>query len=102
LGRGIGFKLNQKAAARSAQLANDVLSGAMNGQNCAAFESFGLTRRRCLEWLFMRTEPGLDDAVAAQALVHSTGNGLDLGQLRHGSIVTDEEVGKWRSEQVKE
>jgi hypothetical protein len=41
-----------------------MLSGAMDGENCATFESFGLARWRRLEGLAVRTEPSHNDAVA--------------------------------------
>ena len=74
---------------RDSKLADNVLSSAMNGENRAPFQSFGLAGRRRFEWLAMAAKPSLNNAVAQQALVHSTGNRLDLGQLRHNSILTD-------------
>jgi hypothetical protein len=64
-----------------------VFSGAMNGQQNAAFQSFGLLRGWRLERLRMGTEPHLDNAVTAQTRIHATGNGFDLWQFGHGFIV---------------
>jgi hypothetical protein len=78
LGAGLAGFLIQRAGAGSAQFADDMLSSAMHGQNCAAFKAFGLTRRRRFEGLGVRTEPDFDNTVAAETLVHTTSNGLDL------------------------
>ncbi len=82
-------RVGQQIPANSSQLANDVLSRAMNGQERAAFEALGLARRRRFEGLAMPAEPGFNDAVAAQALVHSAGDRLDLRQLGHPFIVRE-------------
>jgi hypothetical protein len=63
-----------------------MLSSAVNGENHAPFEAFGLEPRRRLEWFAVRAEPSLDDAVATQTLVNPAGNRLDLRQLWHRLI----------------
>ena len=70
-----------------AQFADYVLAGAMYGEDGAAFKSFGLACRWSFEGFAMRSEVNLDDTIAADALVDSAGNGLDLWQLGHRSIV---------------
>jgi len=87
-----GSNLLHKAAARSArtQFADNVLAGAMNGENDASLKAFGLTGRRGFEGFAMAAEPGLDDLVAANPRVHATGDGFNLRQLGHPPIVEEE------------
>ena len=59
----------------------------MHGQQKTAFKAFGLLGWRRFEGFPVGTEPGLDDAVAMHALVHSTGDGFHLWQFRHSFIV---------------
>jgi hypothetical protein len=66
-----------------AQFADDVLSGAVNVQDCAAFQAFGLARWWGFKGFAMAAKDGFNDAVAADAGVHSASNGLYLWQLRH-------------------
>src|SRR3954447_25228936 len=74
-------------SAGRAQLAYDVLSGAVDSEDDTVCESAGLARRRIFEGLAMGCEPGLNDAVAAYADVHAASDRLHLGQFRHGLIL---------------
>src|ERR1039457_5175352 len=76
-------------AVRRPQLADDVLSRAMHGQNRAPLKPPGLSRRRSLERLAVPAEPDLDDVIAAQTLVYAAGNGFHLRKFWHRSIVED-------------
>ncbi len=62
-----------------AELADDVLTGAMNRQDYAAGKAFCLARARSFEGLRVRAEPRIDDAVEAQALIDTAGDGLHFG-----------------------
>jgi len=72
---------------RRAQLADDVLAGAVDGDDEAAGERGGLDGGRRLEGLGMRGEPGVNDAVAVDAPVDAAGNGFHLGQFGHEVIL---------------
>ena len=72
-----------------AQFEDDVLSGAVHRQDGAACKSFDLARWRCFEGLRMAGKPGLDNAIAANALVNAASDRLHLRQFRHRFIVED-------------
>ena len=78
-----------RAAACNAQFADNVLAGAMDGEDGAAFKASGLACGRGFEGLAVAAEPGFDDPVAAHARVDSAGNGFYLRQLGHRSIVEE-------------
>ena len=96
-------RVGPQVPVRRSQLADDVLSGAMDGQNRASFQPLGLPRRRCFEGLAVSAKPHFDDAVAAQSLVHPTSDGLDLRQFRHCTILVDmrQRPGKRGSSELK-
>lgn len=89
LGRWFFRALVQKAAARSAKLANNVFSGAMNSQKYSPLKTFALSRWRCFEGLRLAAEPGMKNAVAAYPLVDATGYGFHFRQFGHASIVEE-------------
>lgn len=70
-----------------AELADDVLSGAVHRAEDPAFKSFGLFGLRGFEWLTMGAEPGLYDAVATHQPVYPAGDRFHLWKLRHGCIL---------------
>lgn len=72
---------------RRAQFADDVLSGAVDGNDDTARKAARLPRRRIFEGLAMRSEPCVQDAVAAQARVHTAGDGLNFRQFGHIPIL---------------
>ena len=76
------------------EFADNMLSGAMDSEDCAPCKAFGLASWRAFEGLAMAAEDGLDNAVAAHPLMNSAGNGLDLWQLGHWVIVR-EQVGRF-------
>ncbi len=71
------------------QLAHDMLAAAMDSQHGASQKASGLPRWRSLEWLAVRAEPNLEDAVAAHPLMNAAGNGFHLGEFGHRIIVED-------------
>jgi hypothetical protein len=73
----------------STQFADDVLSRAMDGEDRASFQAFGLACWQSFEGIAVTAEDNLDDAVAADAIMDSAGDGLDLWQLRHWAIVRE-------------
>ena len=73
--------------ARRRQLKHDVFSGAMYGENPAAFQAFRLLQRRSLEGLRILAEPSLGDAVPAHTLIRTARDRLNLRQFGHSLIV---------------
>jgi hypothetical protein len=86
LGFGPLVRTWSRLAVRRSQLADDVFSGAMNGQNAAPGKPLGLPRWRGFEWLGMPAEPGVHNPVAAHPFVDAAGNGFHLGQFRHSFL----------------
>lgn len=64
-----------------------MFADAADGEDGAAFKAFGLAGRRIFERFAVGTEPDLGDALAADAVVDAAGDGLDLGELGHESIL---------------
>jgi hypothetical protein len=77
---------HQRVTGRKAEFADNMFAGAMYREDGAAFESFRLLGRRCLEWLGVAAEPCFDDAVSADAGVDAECNGLHFRKFRHGSL----------------
>jgi hypothetical protein len=50
----------------------------------------------------MASEPCMNDAVAAQAFVDATGDGLHLRQFRHFIIVGDQLCMEWSFSEVRQ
>ena len=73
-----------------AKFHHDVLSGAVDGEETAAFEATGLSRGGGFERFTMGGKPHIDDAVAANAGIHTAGDGLHLGQFGHALILWEE------------
>jgi hypothetical protein len=73
--------------ARSAKLADNVFSGAVNGQNHASCQSLGLAGSGRLKKASVAAEPDFDDAVAAHVAVHAASNRLNFRKFRHPLIV---------------
>ena len=71
----------------SGEANDDVFADALDVEDGAIFEAFGLERRPGFEGLFVGAEPGFDDAVAAQALVDAASDCFYFRQLRHSVIV---------------
>ena len=55
----------------------------MNGEDGPALEAACLSDGRGFEWFAMGSEPGIEDAVAANAGVHTAGDRLHLRQFGH-------------------
>jgi hypothetical protein len=85
--RGVPLVQTTARGRASAQFADNVLSGAMNGEQNEALQPLGLLRGRRLEGLPVRTEPDLDNVVAAHMRIDAASNGFNLWQFRHFSIV---------------
>jgi hypothetical protein len=56
-----------------------MLACAMNAEDAAPYESFGLESWWRLEWLPMGAKPGFDDPVAKHTLMNAARNGFHLG-----------------------
>lgn len=69
---------------RGAKPEDDVFADAFDGEDGAAFEAFGLARGRVFEGLALGAEPGIDDAITADAGVDAAGDGFDFGEFGHG------------------
>ncbi len=76
-------------SANSSQLADNMFSGAVHGQQNPPLQAGSLRLGLRFEGLRVRPEPNLNDAVSVQALVDATGNRLHLRQFWHRSIVED-------------
>jgi hypothetical protein len=74
------------------QFANNVLTGAVDGVQDAAFEAARLTCGGCFERFPVRAEPDLYDAVAVHAGVHTVGDGFNFREFGHEEIVK----ARWR------
>jgi hypothetical protein len=60
-----------------------MLPNPMHFEDHPAFEPRRLLLRRSLEWLRMRAEPDLDNAISAQALIDPAGDRFNFRQFRH-------------------
>jgi hypothetical protein len=90
LGVGIWLRGSGGVLGRNwAQLEDDVLAGSVNPENDAASQALCLTGARSFKGLCMRAEPRIDDAIQAQALVNSAGDGFNFGQFGHWSILLE-------------
>ena len=69
------------------ELADNVLTGAMDGEKDAAGKSAGDFFRRSFEGLRMGTEPDFENAVAADPLMDTAGDGFHFRELGHRSII---------------
>ena len=69
------------------ELADDVFADSLDREDETAFDALRLLRGRSFEGLGMGTEPGLDDAVAAEAEVDAAGDGFHFGQFGHSCIL---------------
>ena len=100
----IRFSLVRDALAMAlswTQFADNVLSRAMNGQDCPALEPPRLACGRRLEWLGILAESGLDDSVSADTRIDSPRDSLHLWQFGHGPILRGREEGTVDREEVK-
>ncbi len=68
---------------RGAELADDMLAGAMDRSNSPSDESARLMQARGLEGLRNSAEPGFGDAVASDAFVDAAGDGFNFRKFRH-------------------
>ena len=59
----------------------------MDLNNRPPLQPFGLERRWRLEGFALPAEPNFHNAITAQVQVHTAGDGLDLRQFGHRSIV---------------
>lgn len=91
------------AARRRAKFADDVLAGAVNGEETTAEETASLLIGWGLERFRMGTEPGVEDAKTANPPINSAGHGFHLGKLGHRSIIAGERapVSERRSERLR-
>lgn len=77
-------------AGGGSQLANNVFSSTVNGEDGAAFQSLGLLRGWRFEWLWMGGEPRENDTIACQAAMDATSDGFHFRQFGHRSIVVEQ------------
>ena len=69
------------------QADDNVFADALDAENDASLEAFGLARRRRLEGLPVRAEPRMKDAIAAKADIHAAGDGFHLREFGHSTIL---------------
>jgi hypothetical protein len=85
-----------------AQLADDVFAGTMDGEKDASSQSSGDFFGRGFERLRMGAEPDLEDAVAADPLVDTAGDGFHFRELGHRSIIARAQLSESASQRVSE
>lgn len=70
-----------------AEVADDVLTDALDAEDGAALEALHLYGWRVFEWFAMRAEPGVEDAIAPHAGIDTTGDGFHLREFGHRLIL---------------
>lgn len=81
-----------RAGPRGPQLTDNVLARAMDGENDAAQKTAGKFRGRGLEGLRVRTEPSIENSIAADPFVDGSSDGFHFGEFGHRSIIASPQV----------
>jgi hypothetical protein len=66
-----------------------MLADAFDAEDGAALKALHLYGWRVFEWFAMGAEPGVEDAIAADAGIDTTGNGFHLREFGHLLILRE-------------